>query len=542
MKKSNQTNGTLAAKKAVAYARVSTKEQEKEGFSIDAQKKLLAGYALANGLIIAKEFVDIETAKLSGRTNFSEMIRHIKKHPDIRAVLVEKTDRLYRNLKDWVTLDEFDIEIHLVKEGIVLSRDSRSSEKFMHGIKVLMAKNYIDNLSEEARKGMQEKAEQGFWPTIAPLGYRNTLGPDGKKIIEIEPVVGPVITNLFAWYANGTLSLREAAEKARSAGLVSRVTGGAVPVSKVHTILRNPIYTGEVHWKGRSYPGRHRPLITRELFERVQAVLDKRNATKLRRGPRDFPFSGLMNCGHCGCALVGEIHKGRYIYYHCTGYKGKCNEPYVREEVIAAKFSELMSRLHFAENVHQWIVAGLHQSHADERKEHDEAVARLQAEYDRLTQRLRAMYVDKLDGRIDNAMYDKMSAEWRKEQDRCLREMGWHQTAERSYMEEGVTLLTLAKDAQRLFENRPPADKRRLLNFVLSNSTWRDGELQATFRQPFNLIAETTGDGPDDDGGGGPNLPPRSGWWARQDSNLQPDRYERSTLPKRSNKLSVFPF
>nr|WP_280178807.1 hypothetical protein [Mesorhizobium delmotii] len=67
-------------------------------------------------------------------------------------MLVEKTDRLYRNLKDWVTLDELEIEIHLVKESVVLSRDSRSSEKFMHGIKVLMAKNYIDNLSEEAHR------------------------------------------------------------------------------------------------------------------------------------------------------------------------------------------------------------------------------------------------------------------------------------------------------------------------------------------------------------------------------------------------------
>jgi site-specific DNA recombinase len=89
-------------------------------------------------------------------------------------MLVEKTDRLYRNLKDWMTVDELDVEMHFPKEGVVLSRESRSSEKFMHGIKVLMAKNYIDNLSEEARKGMQEKAEQGIWPTKCPLGYRIT--------------------------------------------------------------------------------------------------------------------------------------------------------------------------------------------------------------------------------------------------------------------------------------------------------------------------------------------------------------------------------
>ena len=92
------------------------------------------------------------------------MIACCRRQPACRTVLVEKTDRLYRNLKDWVTIDELGLEIHFVKENVVLSPDSRSSEKFMHGIKVLMAKNYIDNLSEEVRKGMLEKARQGIWP------------------------------------------------------------------------------------------------------------------------------------------------------------------------------------------------------------------------------------------------------------------------------------------------------------------------------------------------------------------------------------------
>ena len=148
--------------KALAYARVSSKEQEKEGFSIPAQQKLLQSYAANNRLIIVQEYVDIETAKATGRTNFEQMVRYLKTHQNVRTVLVEKTDRLYRNFRDWVTLDELDIEIHLVKEGIVLSRESKSSEKFVHGIKVRMAKNYIDNLSEKARKGMQEKAERSI--------------------------------------------------------------------------------------------------------------------------------------------------------------------------------------------------------------------------------------------------------------------------------------------------------------------------------------------------------------------------------------------
>jgi site-specific DNA recombinase len=77
-------------------------------------------------------------------------------------------------------------------------------------------------LGGQARKGQQEKAEQGIWPTKTPLGYRNIAGPDGKKIIVADPEVAPIISKLFEWYALGGLSLKEAAKKAQSAGLVYR--------------------------------------------------------------------------------------------------------------------------------------------------------------------------------------------------------------------------------------------------------------------------------------------------------------------------------
>jgi site-specific DNA recombinase len=312
------------ARYAVIYARVSSKEQEKEGFSIPAQLKLLKDYAAANGLTVAQEYVDVETAKQTGRTSFDEMVAYLKAHPSIRVMLVEKTDRLYRNLKDWVTRDDLDVEMHFPKEGVVLSRESRSSEKFMHGIKVLMAKNYIDNLSEEARKGMQEKAEQGIWPTKTPLGYRNIIGPDGKKIIAVDTAVAPIVTKLFDWYASGSISLKEATKKAQAAGLVYAENGAKVPVSTVHTILRNRLYTGQFEWNGKIIQGKHEPLVSIDLWERIQGMMDGRHAKKAKRGKHDFAFSGLIACHSCGCAVVGEIKKERYVYYHCTGYADKC--------------------------------------------------------------------------------------------------------------------------------------------------------------------------------------------------------------------------
>jgi site-specific DNA recombinase len=317
---------------------------------------------------------------------------------------------------------------------VVLSRESRSSEKFMHGIKVLMAKNYIDNLSEEARKGMQEKAEQGIWPTKTPLGYRNITGPDGKKIIAADPAFAPVVTKLFEWYATGRYSLQEAARMARNAGLIFPKSGAKVPVSTVHSILRNRLYTGWFGWNRKLYQGRHEALIPTELWERVQSVLAGRFAKKNRRMTHDFAFSGLIACGKCGCSVVGEIKKQRYVYYHCTGYADKCRgfpvscrRKYVREEVLEAQFTELLGRLRFDDEVLGWVREALQASHADQRREHQEAIERLRAEHRRLGERISAMYIDKLDGKIGGDLYDKFAAEWREEQLRLQREIDRHE-------------------------------------------------------------------------------------------------------------------
>jgi site-specific DNA recombinase len=115
-----------------------------------------------------------------------------------------------------------------------------------------------------------------------------------------------------------------------------------------------------------------------------------------------------------------------------------------------------------------------------------------QVAHKRLDERIHAMYVDKLDGLVDAAFFEEMSGQWRDEQNRCLREIERLQAADRSYMEEGVKLLELAQNAQRLFAKQEPREKRRLLNFLLSNCVWRDGEVEANFRQPFDLLVDTT--------------------------------------------------
>src|SRR5438477_242257 len=133
-------------RRAVLYARVSSKDQEQEGFSIPAQQRLLRDYAATNGIVIVQEFVDAETARRAGREGFGQMLEYLKKHArTCHTIVVEKTDRLMRNLKDWSTLEELGVHIHFVKENAIIGPESKSADQLVFGIKVLMARNYSQN-------------------------------------------------------------------------------------------------------------------------------------------------------------------------------------------------------------------------------------------------------------------------------------------------------------------------------------------------------------------------------------------------------------
>jgi DNA invertase Pin-like site-specific DNA recombinase len=285
---------------------------------------------------IKKVFEDFETAKRSGRTQFNEMVSYLKQHhATCRTILVEKTDRLYRNAKDWVTLDELDVEIHFVKENSIISQNSRSSDKLIHGMKVLFAKNTIDNLSEETKKGMLEKARSGLCPSCARVGYRNADGAGGKRVIVPDPETTPTIIDMFERFATGQYSLEGLVAELRAEGVMLR--GRKIFKSLVHQILRNRLYMGEFDWDGVTYQGSHEPLVSRECWEQVQELLDRRAENKTRKVKHDFPFSGVVHCGHCGCLLVGE-QKGRYVYYHCTGNRGKCPGASDRQNAISKPY------------------------------------------------------------------------------------------------------------------------------------------------------------------------------------------------------------
>mgnify|MGYP001480319109 CR=1 FL=1 len=199
--------------KSIILARVSTKDQEVTGYSLPAQERVLQEYALRHGFIVAKVFSISESAsKHSQRKTFNEMMAYAEKQK-IKIIICEKVDRLTRNFTDVVTIDtwlEADEErhIHLVKDSLVLHKNARSQEKLNWGIRVVMAKNYIDNLKEEVKKGYDERLRQGGYPgSRPPIGYKS-VGEKGRKKIAIDETNAPFVRRMFELYASGNYSLK----------------------------------------------------------------------------------------------------------------------------------------------------------------------------------------------------------------------------------------------------------------------------------------------------------------------------------------------
>jgi hypothetical protein len=274
-----------------------------------------------------------------------------------------------------------------------------------------MARNYILNLGEETRKGMTEKARAGIYPSFAPVGYRNISDANGKRMIVPDPDTAPVVIRIFECFAKGRDSIKSLVKRLNAEGVQLR--GRRLHKSIVHQILRKRLYTGDFDWDGSTYAGIHEPLVTRDLWRRVQELLDARVENRTRKVKHDFAYARLIRCGHCGCMLVGEIKKNRYVYYHCTGNRGKCPEPYTRHEDLSREFATLLRELVIAQPVLDWLGDAVLSSDRTEQAARAETVKKLQARHEQLENRIGIMYMDKLDGQITQEFFNDRAATMR---------------------------------------------------------------------------------------------------------------------------------
>ncbi len=468
--------------RAVIYARVSSKDQEREGYSIPAQLKLLREFAKREGFTISREFVDIESAKEPGRMQFTEMLRFLKKNPC--TILVEKTDRLYRNFTDSLSVEDLGADVRFVKQGLSYGPNSRSSDKFIHNMNVAMARLYIDNLSEEVRKGLNQKASQGVYPGgQVPLGYYRQNGA-----IRIDPGIASKIERLFALYSTGDFSITDIHREAKKIGLRYPKSGRFASRSEMERMLKKPFYCGMFTWNGAVYSGDHPAMISIELFKGVQAVFTNRN--KPGYSKRKFPFSGLMKCGNCGHSITAEIKKGRYVYYHCTGYGGKCKPRYYNQDFLDNGFAGIIKSISIPIELHDWLKECLEWESKTSRIKQSRQRDVLESQKQKIETRQKLAYQEKLEGKISDDFWQSLYQDSQIE----LSEVNYQLESVNNEPNAGYDMaekaIELSYRAHSLYLGAKPEDKRRLLKSVLSNCDLKDGTLYPTYKKPFDVLSK----------------------------------------------------
>jgi site-specific DNA recombinase len=342
----------LQTKKFFLYARKSTDEPERQVLSIEAQLFELREYAKKEGLHIVREFVESKTAKEPGREIFNDMIASIEEGK-AEGILAWHPDRLARNSIDGGRI------IYFIDTGKITSLkfptfwfDPTPQGKFMLSIAFGQSKYYVDNLSENVKRGIRQKLRNGIWPAWAPLGYINDKS---NHCIIVDKEKTKFIKKAFKLYATGEYPLAQIRKIINTAGLVGR-KGKMLSVSNYQYMLKNKIYYGMIEYNGELYDGKHEPIITKKLFDKCQEVMRKKSKPKGRK-LKPYVYRGFFRCGECGCFITTETQK-EHNYLRCTKRKNPCSQRYTREEIITSQIKEKIKKVSLSS---AWVNASVAQ-------------------------------------------------------------------------------------------------------------------------------------------------------------------------------------
>ena len=474
---------------AVIYVRVSSKEQEEGHFSIPAQIDFLEKYAKDKQFNVLKIYRESESAKQKGRPVFDEMIKFLKKQKKTCRLLVEKNDRLLRNEDDAaLTINiatKTETEIHLVKDNMVLSKRSTPHEIMIYTIMCATSSWYPRNLSLEVQKGMNKKADMGYFPGRAPVGYENKR--ESKKVshIIVDELKAPYVKRAFELYASGRYSYQSLADQLASEGFI--IKKRPVQKNNIEKILKNPFYMGDFEYNGKRYfSGKHDPIIEPELFYMVQKQIE-RGATP-KKTKHDFLYSTVVKCEHCGSYLVGDLKKGKYLYFRCMHRGCDNTKNYLKEEHIDKKISEVINQIYISDECKNEILHNLKVGQELDHEYKSVALPKINEKISVLKNRLNKLYLDRLDGIIADEFYFEKKDEWTAELNELIANYNQLSKENDEIMQKAENLFELRQRAA-LWYYRQPTDKKRVfLKLLCSNLTWNGKTLSVTISKGAKLL------------------------------------------------------
>ena len=468
-------------KKYFAYIRVSTVKQGERGSSLIEQRSSIEAYAARNSLAITSWFEEMETAAKQGRRQFTQMLAGLEEG-NADGVIIHKIDRSARNLKDWSRLGDLidrGIDVRFVSDNFdLLSRGGRLSAD----IQAVVAADYIRNLRDEVRKGVYGRLKQGIYPFPAPIGYLNTGKASPKTI---DPVNGPLIRHLFERYVTGRIGFEELRQEFLHKGLRTK-SGKPLALNHVSRILNNPFYIGVIRIRttGETFPGIHEPLISKALFERVQAIMHGKTVPKAVK--HEFMLRQMVKCGSCGQrTLTGELQKG-HLYYRCHGRN--CHGVSWRAEALEGIALAYIARIRFSDR----DIGDLRDMVEEECRHQGDSIEKLKASLSLRLQNLDARIgrlTDLLiDGTIDTATFHA------RKESLLIERRGLTEQLERSDLRAPLKELfdrfELQNSELLRYETLTCDEKREMLQIVCSNFSVDGKNPVFTLRNPYLEIAK----------------------------------------------------
>ena len=350
-------------RKFFIYARKSTDSEDRQVRSIHDQIAELRELAKKENLEIVDLLVEKQTAKVPGRPMFAEMLKRLEAGEAL-GILAWHPDRLARNSIDGGQI------IYLVDTGIIQELkfptfwfDPTPQGKFMLSIAFGQSKYYVDNLSENIKRGHRQKLKNGLWPQMAPLGYLNNKA---TKMVYVNENKAPLLKKAFELYATGKYSLKELRKIISDFGLVG-TKGKTLSVSNFQYLLQNPFYHGLIRYNGEYFEGKHEPIISKKLFDQVQEVMKQKSKLKQKDDKmKYFLYRGFFHCAECGFTITADrkIKKSgrQYVYYYCTKKNPHhpCNQNvFTKEENISSQIKTAIQKVSLPDDWADWMISEL---------------------------------------------------------------------------------------------------------------------------------------------------------------------------------------
>lgn len=483
--------------KAIILSRVSTEDQREAGNSLPAQTKRLEDYCQRKNLSIVRKDSFDESAYKSKRDTFDKILEYIKSQKEKIAVCFDKVDRFSRNVFDTRVAKLYDlamkdkIELHFASDNLIINSAISAAEKFHFGINLGLAKYYSDAISDNVKRAYEQKMRKGEWIGKAPIGYINIIDDKGNKDIVLDPMRSHLVAKMFELYATGNYSVSKIKKEMDKLGLKGNSKHlKPLQTSMIHHTLKNPFYCGEMRYKGKLYPHKYQPLVSRKIFDEVQAIFAGYHRKPFQFASKPFALRGMIKCT-CGCTITPETHK-KHNYYSCTNHKGiHKTRTYVREEDLFAPLFEVIAKFESLtpERIDE-ITEELRKNHDNKNRFHSQAIKSIRSEYDEIGIKISNLLDLRIDlkSNISEEMFNQKLKELKEKQEQLNSDLVNYTEADESYYLTANRVMGIAKRAAQILESSKPDEKRRFFNLVFQNLVLDGKKLNFELKTPFDAV------------------------------------------------------